>query len=222
MDHAKDDPAALHSLRRVVRERMPKPDLRRALMSESYVGIAMIRNLHLMKGSDEASSPLDPARLVREGLPAKSKHRAFLARHLDTYSDLEERIQELGSDSRAIARAADEIGKELERRRGMSYILEANLFPVMGEAGKAVVHSQASLLVADTLAAAMMHRLKHGDWPTTLEGSPLDPVDGKALRFHRTADGFRVYSVGKDGKDDGGRTRAAQMKDLHPQSFTSI
>ena len=34
---------------------------------------------------------------------------------------------------------------------------------------------------------------------------PLDPVDGQPLRYRRNADGtFLLYSVGENGKDDGG------------------
>jgi hypothetical protein len=56
-------------------------------------------------------------------------------------------------------------------------------------------------------------RLKTGHWPnapTDLTtdilpgGIPLDPFDGKPLRFGRLADGVVIYSVGQDSLDDGG------------------
>jgi hypothetical protein len=56
-------------------------------------------------------------------------------------------------------------------------------------------------------------RLKHGRWPETLAelpadllpgGVPLDPFDGKPLRYRKLEDGVVLYSVGPDGKDDGG------------------
>jgi hypothetical protein len=41
--------------------------------------------------------------------------------------------------------------------------------------------------------------------PEFLESVPLDPVDGQPLRYHLNADGtFTLYSVGLNGKDDGG------------------
>ena len=33
---------------------------------------------------------------------------------------------------------------------------------------------------------------------------PLDPFDGKPLKFARRADGVTVYAIGTDGQDDGG------------------
>ena len=40
--------------------------------------------------------------------------------------------------------------------------------------------------------------------PKYLDAVPLDPFDGKPLRYKKLKKGFRVYSIGKDKKDDGG------------------
>ncbi len=41
--------------------------------------------------------------------------------------------------------------------------------------------------------------------PEFLTTAPIDPVDGQPLRYRRNADGtFLLYSIGEDGKDDGG------------------
>lgn len=40
--------------------------------------------------------------------------------------------------------------------------------------------------------------------PSYLKAVPLDPYDGKPLRYRRLADGVVVYSIGQDGTDDGG------------------
>jgi hypothetical protein len=36
---------------------------------------------------------------------------------------------------------------------------------------------------------------------------PADPYDGKPLRFKRLSAGYVVYSIGSDGRDDGGLER---------------
>jgi hypothetical protein len=57
------------------------------------------------------------------------------------------------------------------------------------------------------------YQLKHGNYPADLislvpefiPAVPLDPVDGQPLRYRLNADGtFLLYSVGENGKDDGG------------------
>ena len=49
------------------------------------------------------------------------------------------------------------------------------------------------------------------DMETAIKGSPLktvpiDPYDGKPMRLTQIEDQPVVYSVGRDGKDDGART----------------
>ena len=62
--------------------------------------------------------------------------------------------------------------------------------------------------------ACERYRLKNKRWPGSLSdlpndrlpAVPLDPYDGQPLRYKSLADGAVVYSVGKDGTDDGGLT----------------
>jgi len=54
------------------------------------------------------------------------------------------------------------------------------------------------------------HRAKTGAWPTTLSEAGAefeDPYDGSPLRFRLDGAGFRVWSVGEDGNNNGGLTR---------------
>lgn len=69
-----------------------------------------------------------------------------------------------------------------------------------------------------TAIALKRYELRHGKFPEKLSeltpdllpAVPLDPVDGKPLRYRRNADGsFLLYSVGVDGKDDGGDATAS-------------
>ncbi|MFO0845729.1 MAG: hypothetical protein U0797_25650, partial [Gemmataceae bacterium] len=72
--------------------------------------------------------------------------------------------------------------------------------------------AEALLRALRAAVAADRYRLAHGAWPaslgdlapTYLDAVPLDPFDGKPLRHVRHADGITTYSVGLDGKDDGG------------------
>ena len=64
-----------------------------------------------------------------------------------------------------------------------------------------------------TAIALKRYQLKYGNYPADLNALvpeflpavPLDPVDGQPLRYHPKANGtFLLYSVGPNGKDDGG------------------
>lgn len=65
---------------------------------------------------------------------------------------------------------------------------------------------------AQTAIALTYFRLAHGVFPPTLDAlvpeylddMPVDPFDGRPLRFVVKPDKCLIYSVGPDGKDDGG------------------
>jgi hypothetical protein len=64
--------------------------------------------------------------------------------------------------------------------------------------------------------AAMRYKLEHGQFAQKLDDLlakdldqiPIDPYDGHALRISTTDGQWKVYSIGPDGIDDGGKTRA--------------
>jgi hypothetical protein len=57
-----------------------------------------------------------------------------------------------------------------------------------------------------------VYRKTQGAWPSSLDALvpeyltnvPLDPFDGKPLRFRKLPDGIVIYSIGLDKQDDGG------------------
>jgi hypothetical protein len=72
--------------------------------------------------------------------------------------------------------------------------------------------------LAITAIALKRYQLRHGTLPSELSALvpefllsvSRDPVDGQPLRYHLNSDGtFLLYSIGKDGVDDGGDARSA-------------
>ena len=49
--------------------------------------------------------------------------------------------------------------------------------------------------------------------PIYLESIPIDPFDGRELRYEVFEKGFVVYSIGEDGSDDGGREKPEKKRD---------
>jgi hypothetical protein len=70
----------------------------------------------------------------------------------------------------------------------------------------------ATLRCAIVALALERYRADKDGWPESLDALapaylpalPLDPYDGRLLRYKRLADGVLVYSVGPDGEDNGG------------------
>jgi len=72
---------------------------------------------------------------------------------------------------------------------------------------------EAARLIVVTAIALKRFQLKHDQWPESLTevvpeflpSVPIDPYDGKPLRYRPNGDGtYLLYCVGKDGVDDGG------------------
>jgi hypothetical protein len=55
--------------------------------------------------------------------------------------------------------------------------------------------------------------------PEFFSAIPIDPYDGKPLRYHPNADGtYLLYSVGENGVDDGGApTLSTELKSMYWQ-----
>jgi hypothetical protein len=72
------------------------------------------------------------------------------------------------------------------------------------------------------------YQLRTGDWPETpgaveqLFGCrlPADPMHGAALGYRRVGSAIRLYSVGKNGSDDGGERNSDDV--VHRQPFMSV
>ena len=88
-----------------------------------------------------------------------------------------------------------------------------------------IADAETARRMAVTATALERYRLRHGEYPAELREltpdylakTPIDFMDGKPLRYRRKEDGtFWLYSVGEDGKDDGGDgsppTNTAQTK----------
>ena len=73
----------------------------------------------------------------------------------------------------------------------------------------------ARLHLALAAIAAERYRLKHGSLPESLdalvpnflEAIPMDPFDGKPVRYKRLEKGYCLYSIGENLVDDGGKGR---------------
>lgn len=55
--------------------------------------------------------------------------------------------------------------------------------------------------------------------PEYLKNLPLDPFDGKPLRYKRLTKGFVVYSIGRDLKDDGGQESQGSVRKSNDITF---
>lgn len=108
--------------------------------------------------------------------------------------------------------------------RNIGDVLLGNLMPAFVIANSAQVRNQIrrdEIRIGFSLAA---FHADHGKYPQTLDELapkylaevPLDQYTEKPLVYVPREDGFLIYSIGPNGKDDGGRTRGAANEDDIP------
>jgi hypothetical protein len=74
---------------------------------------------------------------------------------------------------------------------------------------------------ADCIHAIVRYRSQHGAFPESLDAlskaglshPPIDPFSGQPLIYKTHRDGFTLYSVGPNGRDDGGRRSTDDQPD---------
>jgi hypothetical protein len=97
-----------------------------------------------------------------------------------------------------------DIAKDSDQTHALSNIL----FPVYDQAASKGASAQAQADVTRSAAAVLAWKDRHGAFPKTLNDAispvPIDPFDGRLLRYRQVGGGFVIYSVGATGKFDGG------------------
>jgi hypothetical protein len=95
------------------------------------------------------------------------------------------------------------------------YQFSSTIIPNISRAALTTVRSETLRRLTLTAIALERYRLRHGRPPNDLaalipeflNAITIDPMSGRPLGYWLTADGsFALYSVGEDGRDDGGDT----------------
>jgi hypothetical protein len=166
--------------------------------------------------------------VIKPSLWARLRDRTFLLVNLAPYGWVRQNMcanairAQLTIESFDVAndqirpRQVDDIMKEIETT--FSHFspytwLAAMATPNFAKAIRVMAQNQTRVNEAYIACGLERYRLAHGQYPETLdalvpqfaEKLPHDIIGGQPLKYHRTADGrFVLYSVGWNGKDDGG------------------
>ncbi len=215
----KDDPAVLARLNSLVVQFNHSPDFKNALRGEMYMGLASLRNMdehghnqaqsdtRSSEGTDSDERPINPAKLIRTGLPTSFFIRAFAARDLEVWTEASRKMNLHRHDPDAMAKDTQVIADRMAKHPKVSEILLSALFPVYLEMGSAIKRVAAAGNVTQALIASLEYRGRTGALPSRLKDLPgdwIDPFTGTSLRVKNVAGSFRIYSVGRNRKDDGG------------------
>jgi hypothetical protein len=107
----------------------------------------------------------------------------------------------------------EELGMmKMNPQEQIHWYLVAYLTPALGRGWHAFAIDRAVCLATATAFAAERYRRAHGAWPVDaaclvpefMQSVPEDPWSGKPVLMSNDGDGFRIWSIGRDGVDDRG------------------
>jgi len=198
--------------------------LRLALIGERAINIPVFR-MSWAEIQQRSKSEIDTAREKRTPLAGKPAILFWLTGWFEIdleffLTAMETKISLTGCSppaSIAMTDAAEQLRMKSNRRVGL---YSGILLPAYSKSAVRDATTQAWIRLARTALALERFRLGRHRLPETLNDLtpdflpfvPLDPFDGKPLRYHPLSTGYVVYSVDEDGNDDSGRERPERKK----------
>jgi len=110
-------------------------------------------------------------------------------------------------------KADDLVASRVEEAKSKQFVVAAALVPALAKATSKEAGGLARLRLAQTAVALEQFRAANTNHypaalaelsPKFLPAAPTDPFDGQPLRYRKAGEGFVIYSIGPDLKDDSG------------------
>lgn len=126
----------------------------------------------------------------------------------------------------------DELIEERKESRQLDSVLATISLAAFSRISQKMIYAQALASQATIACALERYRLEHVAYPESLsgltlcDGSPLpnDPCSGRLMGYRKTAGKYALWSIGLDGKDDGGTRRLneknPEQTKFHTEKYT--
>jgi hypothetical protein len=204
-----------HATNRMARALIGERAMYAPMFRMSWANIRQLVNVDSPESADASAPPV----------PGKSpwflRATGFLERDLNFYlGAMQTNIDfalKSAPENLQITNLSPKIEQEAVRKK---YILSAMTLPALSRVILREAESEAHVRLACTAIAIEQFRSANKKLPASLEdlapkylgAIPLDPFTGQPLRFKQLPRGYVVYSLDKDGRDDGGKEKPANRK----------
>lgn len=205
-----DNQPILAKTEAMLMRRQKLPSIRRSLSGEVVSQRIAIQNLKSwaeFNYSDHGPGEPDGLQKGLDRLTVQDPafRRMFEARAMAMWREIYEKAPKDEQDWPAYSKAFREVDKKIQADNSLQNKLNQILFPVFDQASQAFAKADASHRVA--LLAVKLLRMPPNQRPANLSSFgklAIDPMDGKPMHYLRKGNGFKVWSVGQDMKDNGG------------------
>ena len=205
-------PRALEKVQDALRAEADRKILEKVFLAERCFGMDIYQN-YVLNPKNKDLAGLIGAQPGPEALAMRLVPRAYFRMDMAHYIDLMTQYVEASRKPYPESfRAGARVGRDMEQQIPRHYIICRMLIPALGRVFAQGQLHVARLDCARVGLAALRYRAKHGGLPDKLEALapdliaalPPDPYSGKPLFYRKAADGFVIYAIGDNGKDDGG------------------
>lgn len=185
------------------------PNFYKSIETEFVLGL---ESVHRIKSLEEVGLDQNTPKAFSKTLDALYQapgvKEAFEERYLHVYLEFFKKLPADSQDWVQIHYVLKKFRKELNDDLSVDNAIARQIAPAYpGVPLSNAAAEAAKRILVTTIAILQKHR--EGDpFPSVLPISgreAIDPLSGKALHYKREADGFTVYSVGVNMKDDGGK-----------------
>lgn len=204
----KNRPDILRLASQATRAFGPPPDLRHALRGEVVMGRVAV---DMIPRGGPSAKRVSSGRRLGEKWAADAFDARLLSDWRQAFAALKADQTNLPAAYRAL-KTLDE--QQAAHDQEPTYEVNGIVIPVFSRLVLKVMHGEEFARLRQTLLALVAFRQKTGGYPSALAAlpSPVPPdiFTGRPPRYRKTSDGFLLYSVGEDGRDDGGKTHSEE------------
>ena len=194
--------------------------IERAMVGERCFGIDIYQNYVLQPKGPELMGALGmgdgPPAILLRAIPS-----AYFKSDMIWYLDIMNRyVDAARKPYPENFQLGDRLRVDIDQAIPKYYVVSRMILPALSRVFTTGQTHVARCETARVGLAVLRRRVKHGQLPKDLNALvpayldrvPLDPFDGKPLRYRKDADGFVVYTLGENGKDDAGDTERREGK----------
>lgn len=205
------DPAVLKRARGILKDLGPVPDVRPAIRSEFVMGRLAVRMLANKRQSADMFGS-DGGNGVTRLASLAVVRNVYELRYTEVYRQLYQALSQNPASIVSMTKSFAAVDADMSKKVGKdwTYGLTELLAPVFGGLAGAIGDSEANRNVLLASLDLLEYKNKNGVFPAKLLGETgdwQDPFTEKPLIYRPTTNGFLLYSVARDGQDDGGRPR---------------
>ena len=194
----------------------PRPDMLVGLRAEFVSGLLAVATLSAPNANENfgVESSNSVIRIARYA-PVRTVYewryvQLFRRRYSELRSHTDSVVAQLKDSEKA------QIDLERKAKSDWTYGLADILMPIFSGLPSIVGESEARIHVLTAATDLLREKAKTGKWPTspaTTAAEWKDPFSEKPLKFVAKPNGFLIYSIGRNLKDEGGKPRPKRYLD---------